>query len=162
MTATGRWPLHVAAIALVWLSVAACGVPQHATTIAVSASPSPGAPAGYPPTGGPAPDALQGSWKMADDPDGPSNRLIISAHEFRESIGHWHGSLVVNGNELDVFDSAACALTDGPASVDGIPHPYAVGRYTWTMTGSVVHFEPLNDDPCQRRIVFTHTTFTRA
>jgi hypothetical protein len=50
------------------------------------------------------------------------------------------GDAVVNGAEIDFFNGEACSLQ----------LPAGVGRYTWTLTGGVLHFTPMNQDPCPR------------
>jgi hypothetical protein len=50
------------------------------------------------------------------------------------------GDVVVNNTEIDFFNADVC----------GRPLPDGVGRYTWTITSGVLHFTPLNQDPCPR------------
>jgi hypothetical protein len=62
------------------------------------------------------------------------------------------GDAVVNGTEIDFFNGQACSLT----------LPQGVGRYTWTLTGAVVHFAPLNQDPCPRSPILANQSYGRA
>jgi hypothetical protein len=50
------------------------------------------------------------------------------------------GDVVVNNTEIDFFS----------ADVYGLKLPDGVGRYTWTLTGGLLNFVPLNQDPCPR------------
>lgn len=61
------------------------------------------------------------------------------------------GDVVVNNTEVDFFNDSVC----------GIPLPDGVGRYTWTLTGSVLHFTPLNQDPCDRSAWLANRNFYR-
>jgi hypothetical protein len=52
-----------------------------------------------------------------------------------------NGNVVVNGDEIDFFNGDQC----------GMPLPGGVGRYRWTLSGELLLFATLNDDPCGRR-----------
>lgn len=62
------------------------------------------------------------------------------------------GNAVVTGSEMDFFNDSGC----------GIPLPDGLGRYTWTLTGNVLHFTPLNADPCERSAWLANRNFYRA
>jgi hypothetical protein len=62
------------------------------------------------------------------------------------------GDVVVNGTEIDFFNGEACALT----------LPAGVGRYTWSLTGGVLHFTSLNQDPCPRSPILANQSYSRA
>ena len=51
-----------------------------------------------------------------------------------------NGNVVVNADEIDFFNGDQC----------GIPLPGGVGRYRWTLSGALLHFAALSDDPCGR------------
>jgi hypothetical protein len=62
------------------------------------------------------------------------------------------GDAVVNGAEIDFFNGEACSFT----------LPQGVGRYTWTLTGAVLHFTSLNQDPCPRSPILANQSYSRA
>jgi Fibronectin type III domain len=61
------------------------------------------------------------------------------------------GDVIVNHTEIDFFNGGVC----------GLPLPDGVGRYKWTLTGGVLHFTPLNQDPCDRPVFLVHHSFYR-
>lgn len=61
------------------------------------------------------------------------------------------GDVVVNGSEMDFFNDSVC----------GIQLPDGVGRYTWTLTGRILHFTPLNQDLCPRSAWLANRNFYR-
>lgn len=62
------------------------------------------------------------------------------------------GNAVVNGTEIDFFNGGAC----------GLELPEGVGRYAWTLTGGVLHFTPMNQDPCPRSPILANQSYSRA
>ena len=98
-----------------------------------ASSPTPSAaPSGWP-TGDPVPPELAGSRY---DPTGL--RLIFSGNEYT-FVGAGGGNLVVNGNEIALFNGFNC----------GEPLPGGIGRYSWTLTGATLNIVKLVD-PCAR------------
>ena len=64
-----------------------------------------------------------------------------------------HGNVVVAGDEIDFFNGSGC----------GVPLPNGVGRYRWTIQGTMsVHFTALNKDPCGRSEILRDATWTRS
>lgn len=61
------------------------------------------------------------------------------------------GDVVVNGSEMDFFNDSVC----------GFPMPEGLGRYTWTLSGNVLHFTSLNQDPCDRFAWLANRSFYR-
>jgi hypothetical protein len=62
------------------------------------------------------------------------------------------GDAVVNGTEIDFFNGQACSLQ----------LPEGVGRYTWTLTGGVLHFTSMNQDLCPRAPILANQSYNRA
>lgn len=61
------------------------------------------------------------------------------------------GDVVVNRTEMDFFNGPAC----------GLKLPHGVGRYTWAVTGSILHFDALGTDPCPRSVWLANQSYTR-
>ena len=96
--------------------------------------------------GGPVPVELRGIWESVDQGiAGP--RLTLTQDSFQFMAGS-SGSVVVNGDEMDLFRSPGCVADLGYD---------AVGRYRWKLSGGLLSFTLLNDDPCDRKYVFTGT-----
>lgn len=84
---------------------------------------------------------------MVDSPNPPQwSKLTLTATSF--TFLQATALAVVNGSEIDFFNSRNCEVAD------------AVGRYRWTLSGGMLHFDALNDDPCERRDLFTNVTYT--
>ena len=62
------------------------------------------------------------------------------------------GDVVVNHSEIDFFNGPAC----------GMKLPAGVGHYTWTLTGAVLGFASVGNDPCPRRVWLDNQSYTRA
>jgi hypothetical protein len=145
----------------------ACGQ----STTATKATPSvAGAPAG-----GPVPAQLQGDWLL---PAAASAAYVESAggkcpeplavttctfkltltattYDFTPNVAGFTaggGDVVVNGTEIDFFNGHACHLA----------LPGGVGRYTWTLTSSVLRFTALNTDSCPRAPILVNQSYTRS
>lgn len=155
--------LFVVVVAALSLAIVSLG---HALTTHRSASVTPPPvsvathPTATPPPGGPVPSVLKGVWRekntVLSQPltltfyDGYSFELQISSGSFGGGISF--GSVVVNGSEIDVFNGDTCA----------IPLPGGVGRYRWTLLNGVLHFTPLNQDPCpMRSLHIANQSFTK-
>lgn len=78
----------------------------------------------------------------------PGQKLTLTADMFY--FIQAKGSAVVNGDEIDFFKSPGCISALGYD---------AVGRYRWTLVGSVLHFKALNEDPCERKEIFNDVSF---
>jgi hypothetical protein len=150
------------------LLAAACG--QAAPSASVTPSVASGMPAG-----GPLPAQLRGNWLL---PPAAANaylessgetcptplalatcmfKLTLTATTFYFEInapGHSSGGgdAVVNGTEIDFFNAQGC----------GLQFPDGVGRYTWTLTGGVLHFTSMNQDPCPRSPILANQSYGRA
>jgi len=61
------------------------------------------------------------------------------------------GDVVVNGTEMDFFNGQQCTLNP----------PAGVGRYTWSVTGGVLHFASLNHDVCPRAPYLDNQSYSR-
>jgi hypothetical protein len=154
---TQRWidsrALALLGIALVVLA-SSCGQPTSSAKVsAASTAPSP-------PPGGPVPAQLLGGWyvtpadinaavgytacQLPSTPAKCSVQIVFTATTvtWPNNLGFTSccGNVVVNGSEIDFFNDSGC----------GIPLPDGLGRYTWTLTGNVLHFTSLNQDPCER------------
>jgi len=123
------------------VALVALGVAITAAFFAIRPAPSNSAPAAPPaaPSGGPIPAQLTGAWKEVDD---PTVVMILSATDFALSGNGLSGvgKVVVNGSEIDFYSGTGC----------GIALPGGIGRYTWTLSGGLLIFSPLNVDPCPR------------
>jgi hypothetical protein len=130
-----------------------------------SAMPIP-TPAASPPPGGPVPAQLLGAWFLppaaVDARIGcqePLNagtcslRLNLTAtkYSFAGTLPSGPGKVVVNNTEIDFFSAPQCTFQ----------LPEGVGRYTWTLTGGVLHLTPLNDDPCGRSQYLDNESYYR-
>jgi hypothetical protein len=140
-------------IGLVFL-VSSCG---QSTASAKLPTPS---VAPSPPPGGPVPTQLLGGWyvlpadinaivgytacQLPSTPAQCSVQIVFTATTvtWPNNLGFPSccGDVVVNGSEMDFFNDSGC----------GIPLPAGLGRYTWTLSGNVLHFTSLNQDPCDR------------
>ena len=136
----------LAGIALVLLN-AGCG---QATSSTQTQSAEPNSP-----PGGPVPAAIQGDWflppaTVSSIMSNDSCRLLkltLAAttyhltHSINPACGtSSSGDVVVNKAEIDFFSADVC----------GLKLPDGVGRYTWTLTGGVLHFAAMKPDPCPR------------
>lgn len=93
------------------------------------------------------PPELQGLWLMVGSQNPPAySRLHLTADGW--SFLQASGRAVVNGDEIDFFASEACEFAD------------AVGRYRWSLKADVLHFEALDQDPCERRLLFDNVSYT--
>jgi hypothetical protein len=149
--------------------LSSCGQSTSSTAVPTpSTAPNP-TPAS-PPPGGPVPARLIGVW-LLDTPhpdpglalDGIINgkvQLTLTATTYRvEAVKNNpnprtpdSGEVVVNNTEIDFFSEA----TGMPLC--HLQLPDGVGRYTWTLTGGVLHFAPLITsgyfgDPCGRLVL---------
>ena len=108
-----------------------------------------------PPPGGPVPTQLLGDWFLP-----PATVSTIMGNDscrllkLTLTVTSYHlthtdnpacgtssaGDVVVNKTEMDFFNADVC----------GLKLPDGVGRYQWAFTGGVLHFTPLNQDPCPR------------
>ena len=166
---TQRWfgSLAIAALfGLVFVFLtASCG---QSTSSANRPTPS---GAASPPAGGPVPTQLLGGWyvlpadinaivgytacQLPSTPAKCSVQIVFTATTvtWPNNLGFTSccGDVVVNGSEMDFFNDSGC----------GIPLPAGLGQYTWTLTGSVLHFKPLNADPCERFAWLANRDFYR-
>ena len=147
---------RIAALLGVAFVVFASGCGQSTPSATMS---SPSASATSPP-GGPVPAQLLGGWyvlpadinaivgymacQLPSTPAQCSVQIVFTATTvtWPNDLGFPSccGDVVVNGSEMDFFNDSGC----------GIPLPAGLGRYTWTLTGNVLHFTSLNQDPCDR------------
>jgi hypothetical protein len=123
----------------------ACGAGNASTSAtrhSATASSTPPPPAATTPPGGPAPAQLLGDWRLGPNASNAIDlALYASTFSFTTSGDVNLGDIVVNGNEIDFFNGDGCGLT----------LPDGVGRYTWNLQNNVLHFTPLNQDPCGMR-----------
>jgi len=84
-------------------------------------------------------------------------QLLLTATTYSQALtakpgllGAGRGDVVVNNNEIDFFNGAYC----------GLDLPDGVGRYTWKITGGLLHLS-LISDPCPRYFVYTHGSWSR-
>jgi hypothetical protein len=158
-------PLGIACVLL----ASSCGqsTPSATTPSAVS-SPTPTA---SPPPGGPVPAQLLGNWYLpgasvtqVSGDSCPSNptptncffQLMLGATTW--SISYVasggiqvpsQGTVVVNNNEMDFFNSVYCG-----------PLPTGLGRFTWSVTAGVLYFTLISDE-CTRAHVLTNRGWIR-
>jgi hypothetical protein len=131
------------------LLVSGCG---QSTSSATRPTPS---GAASPPPGGPVPAQLLGDWFLPPAiviaVEGNSAcRLLLQltlttttyqlTHDPVCGVFSSSGDVVVNNTEMDFFSADVC----------GLKLPDGVGRYRWTLTGGLLNFIPLNQDPCPR------------
>jgi hypothetical protein len=121
-----------------------------------TASAKPATPSGAAsrPAGGQVPAQLLGDWFLPPAiviaEEGNSScrllKLTLTATAYRLThdpacgVFASTGEVVVNKTEIDFFNADVCALK----------LPNGVGRYAWMLTDGVLHFLPLNQDPCPR------------
>ena len=67
------------------------------------------------------------------------------------ATGNASGDIGVNGTEIDFFNGDQC----------GLALPDGVGRYQWSIQGSVLHFTALNQDPSGRTHHLAGQSFIR-
>ncbi len=138
-------------------STGATALPRPATAATIPATagtPTTMTNAASPP-GGPAPAELIGSWTRVAHTADAAVVVSFTADGFRvaDNLGGGHGELVVNGDEIDLFNVRECGLT----------LPEGVGRYRWSLMGSTLSFTPLNTDPCPvRGKHFAHQDFIKS
>ncbi|HXC78187.1 MAG TPA: hypothetical protein VNU19_14175 [Candidatus Acidoferrum sp.] len=155
--------------AIVFLA-SSCGQTTSSTSLPTPTAASAPTPAGSPPPGGPVPSQLLGTWLLdTPNPDpglteaGIINgkiRLTLTATSYlAEPVNNYPGApspyagaVVVNNTEIDFFSE-----TSGQPPCH-LQLPLGVGRYTWTLRGSVLHFTPLKQsgyfgDPCGRLVL---------
>ena len=159
-------PANAARLAVAFVFFASsCG---QSTSSAIVSTPSIAArlPAASPPPGGPLPVELLGDWLLptaAVDAAVACHKPLLAAscwlrltltattYAFSGPYAEGGGDVVVNNSEIDFFTSASCAL-----------NRFFVGRYMWTLTGGVLHFTSVNDDPCARHSYLANQSFYRA
>jgi hypothetical protein len=125
------------------------------TPAAGSASPSPSVAAAPWPSGDPVPPELTGVWFRGE------TRMRLSGNTF--DIGFQSGNVVVRGSEILFFNDAGCRPAPGKAA---LVLPDGIGRYSWRVTDSSVHFVLLAVDPCTvlgdvREALLSGQTWTR-
>lgn len=132
---------------------AAAGAPSFAPT--ASSTTSALTPASTPawPVGEPVPATLAGVWYFPLR----SSTITLTGTDYRvvqtAPSNAAHGNVVVAGDEIDFFNGSGC----------GVPLPNGVGRYRWTIRGTMsVHFTALNDDPCGRSEILRDATWKRS
>jgi hypothetical protein len=123
------------------------------------------------PQGGPVPAQLLGGWyllpadinaavgytacQLPSTPAKCSVQIVFTATTvtWPNNLGFTSccGDVVVNNSEMDFFNDSGC----------GIQLPDGLGRYTWTLTGNVLHFTSLNQDPCERFAWLANRSFYR-
>ena len=149
------------ATAVVFLG-SSCGQSTSSqTTPTPSVGPSPSAAASAP-TGGPVPAQLLGAWFLPTaivdasvgcvKPLNPKTcnlrlNLLETSYNFQGTHPAGPGDLVVNNNEIDFFNARECK---------------SIGRYTWTLSGGVLHFTALNTDACGRSAYLQDRSFYRS
>jgi hypothetical protein len=77
--------------------------------------------------------------------------LASTTYSFAGTAPSSRGDVVVNNTEMDFFNAAQCTQQG----------PEGLGRYTWTLTGAVLHLSPLNQDPCGRSSYLANNNFYR-
>jgi hypothetical protein len=103
------------------------------------------------PAGGPIPPELAGEWFKGDvyRVKFEDNRVSLIN---LQSGGVGGSQVVVDGDELVLFNSVLCGLT----------LPDGIGRYRWTLDGDELHLEEIGRDPCTgRRSPLAGATLTR-
>ena len=149
------------------LLASACGQSTSSAQAPTPAAVASAAPVPSPPPGGPVPAQLLGDWFLTpaavDALIGCPKplkagtacllRLSLTAttYRFGGTLPPGPGDVIVNATEIDFFNAPQCdqKLPDG------------IGRYTWTLTGGVLHLTPLNADPCGRSEYLTSQDFYR-
>jgi hypothetical protein len=171
MTGTGRLRLHaIAGLFCVpfLLLPSACGQSTPSANLPTASA------ASSRPAGGPVPSQLLGDWLLPlaaanayEQSQGDTCptplavatcmfKLTLTATTYNFAINapgrtNGGGDVGVNGTEIDFFNGQAC----------GLALPEGVGRYTWTLTGGVLHFAPLNQDACPRAPLLVNQSYNR-
>ena len=125
--------------------------PSAPPVASFTAPPSSPTPASSTLPGGPAPTELIGTWSRLQGSSNYTPTVLVvrdTGFTIRAYGTQGSGSLVVNGDEIDFFNSGPC--------------PGPVGRYQWTLTGGTLHFAALNADPCDRKGFLANQSYTRA
>jgi hypothetical protein len=136
--------------------------PSAATTTIRSASPPPG---------GPVPAQLIGDWSLPPSvveglggacPQPLAAATCVSQLKFTATtyffetnapgLSNGGGNVVVNNTEIDFFNGSGC----------GMQLPEGVGRYTWTLTNTGLHFTALSNDPCPRSPFLANQDYHRS
>jgi hypothetical protein len=169
VSSTQRWIGSPAIAALLGIALvvlaSSCGQSTSSAKLPTpSAAPSP-------PPGGPVPIKLLGGWyvmpadinaivgytacQLPSTPAKCSVQIVFTTTTvtWPNNLGFPSccGDVVVSNSEVDFFNDSGC----------GIPLPDGLGRYMWTLTGSVLHFTPLNQDPCDRSAWLANRNFYR-
>lgn len=121
--------------------------PSAATSAAIATSnPSPSALAASAPwpSGDPVPAELAGNWYLGTSVY--QMKLTGNAYVLAGSTGN----VVVTANEIVFFNASSC----------NVPLPGGLGRYSWALIGSTVHFVRVAD-PCPRGDLLSDTTWSR-
>lgn len=81
-------------------------------------------------------------------------RLTATQYSWTTNLGldPRAGDVVVNHREINFFNGPAC----------GLKPPAGIGRYTWTVTGAVLRFASVGNDPCPRRAWLDNQSYSRA
>jgi len=74
--------------------------------------------------------------------------LVPTSYSFQGAGGAGPGDVVVNNTEIDFFNAPGCGSGR-----------YFVARYTWTLKPGVLHFTPLNADPCGRSAYLANQSY---
>jgi hypothetical protein len=137
-------------VLFVALTLSVCSAPTPARSIATPAvvsSPTVSArPSGWP-EGDALPPALAGTW-FKEIPSGNVNVMILAGYTYTLPESGGAGNIVVNGNEIDVFNGGGC----------GAYLPEGIGRYSWSLSGASLHLVALAPDPCGRALAGPSTT----
>lgn len=160
----------IVSIAFALLAVS-CGQPTSTAKQPTPAAALNQTPARSPGQGGPVPAQLIGGWyllpadinaavgyRVCELPSTPAKcsvQIVFAATTvtWPNNLGFISccGNVVVNGSEMDFFNDSGC----------GLPLPTGLGRYTWALAGNVLHFTPLNHDPCERFAWLANRNFYR-
>jgi hypothetical protein len=137
------------AFVLVAVITGGCGgtPPQAATTAAIATS-SPPASASVGaapwPSGDAVPKELAGIWYLGTS----VYTMRLSGNGY--VLTGTSGNVVVTGNEIVFFNGSGCNM----------PLPGGVGRYSWALVDSSLHFVRVAD-PCPRSDLLSNSTWSR-
>jgi hypothetical protein len=91
------------------------------------------------PAGGPVPAELEGRWYQSATDAHSAHTLVLSGNTYGLPEVGASGNVVVSGSEILFFSGTGC----------GAYLPEGIGRYTWSLKGSELWIERI-DDPCGR------------
>jgi hypothetical protein len=118
--------------------------PTGSPAVVSSASPSASLAAAPWPSGDPVPQELAGLWYLGTS----VFTMRLSGNNY--VLTGTNGNVVVTANEIVFFNGTGCNM----------PLPGGIGRYSWTLSDTSLHFVRVAD-PCPRAELLSSSTWSR-